>query len=81
MMPLSAHTVLVTILTLNLSNILFIHAIYCVTIIETHLLEDHPTDFSLDIYALFLAKLHGSSIHLIPVCFKDRINGKAKKGG
>ena len=48
---------------------------------ENLLLGAHPTDFSLDLYALFLANRHGSSIHSIPVYFKERIYGQAKGGG
>lgn len=48
---------------------------------ETYLLKDHPKDFSLDLYALFLARRYGSTIHSIPVYFKDRIYGEAKGGG
>lgn len=48
---------------------------------QSHLIEGHPTDFSLDLYALFLAKRRGSEILHIPVYFKKRLHGEAKGGG
>lgn len=46
-----------------------------------HLREKYPTDFSLDLYALYQAKKNGYQVHTIPVYFKERIHGEAKGGG
>lgn len=40
-----------------------------------------PHDFSLDLYALCMAKKHCNSILEIPVMFNKRIHGEAKGGG
>ena len=40
-----------------------------------------PSDFSLDLYLLYQAKINGYNIIEIPVHFKDRIYGEAKGGG
>lgn len=48
---------------------------------EQYLREDYPSDFSLDLYALYQAKAHGYAIHTVPVYFKKRIHGEAKGGG
>ena len=40
-----------------------------------------PSDFSLDLYLLYQAKINGYKIKEIPVYFKDRIHGEAKGGG
>ncbi len=43
--------------------------------------DNAPSDFSLDLYLLYQAKINGYKIMEIPVYFKDRIHGKAKGGG
>ncbi len=48
---------------------------------EKYLKEGHPGDFSLDLYALYLAKINGYKIYTLPVYFKKRIHGEAKGGG
>ncbi len=47
---------------------------------EELLVKDAPWDFSLDLYALYLATKQGSIIS-IPVYFKKRLYGEAKGGG
>jgi hypothetical protein len=46
-----------------------------------HLLADAPHDFSLDLYALYLARKHGFDILEQPVNFLARTAGEAKGGG
>lgn len=48
----------------------------------THYIKNKaPSDFSLDLYLLYQAKINGYAIKEIPVFFKDRIHGEAKGGG
>lgn len=47
---------------------------------EHYIKTNPPYDFSLDLYALYLAKRH-SKIYEIPVYFKERLHGEAKGGG
>lgn len=44
-------------------------------------LKNHPNDFSLDLYFLYIAKIKGYKIHEYPVKFEKRIFGKSKGGG
>ena len=44
-------------------------------------LTESPTDFSLDLYILFQARLHNFPILEYPVKFRKRIHGEAKGGG
>ena len=46
-----------------------------------HIKNKAPSDFSLDLYLLYQAKINGYNIMEIPVHFKDRIYGEAKGGG
>ncbi len=46
-----------------------------------NLMINPPDDFSLDLYALFLAKKEGYNLISIPVYFKDRVYGEPKGGG
>ncbi|NKW80863.1 hypothetical protein HGG72_11715 [Ochrobactrum pecoris] len=40
-----------------------------------------PHDFSLDLYLLYQARIHGYRILEVPVYFAKRIHGEAKGGG
>ncbi len=42
------------------------------------LMTKPPLDFSLDLYALHLAKKQGFKVHIIPVIFSKRLYGEAK---
>lgn len=42
------------------------------------MMKDPPNDFSLDLYALYIAKHYGYSVHTIPVHFKERVHGESK---
>jgi len=46
-----------------------------------HIKNKAPTDFSLDLYLLYQAKINNYKIKEISVHFKDRIHGEAKGGG
>ena len=48
---------------------------------NNYLKENPPSDFSLDLYALYQAKTNGYTIMNIPVYFAKRIYGEAKGGG
>ena len=48
---------------------------------EEHLEKGSPDDFSLDLFALYMAKLHDYRIQTIPVLFNARLFGDAKGGG
>ena len=48
---------------------------------QTHLKEGYPSDFSLDLFALYKAKTSGYKIYDFPVFFKKRLHGEAKGGG
>lgn len=45
------------------------------------LMKQPPYDFSLDLYALYLARRHGYQIVTLPVVFARRLHGEAKGGG
>ena len=45
------------------------------------LVNSYPKDFSLDLFALYHAKVNHYEISTIPVYFKKRIHGVAKGGG
>lgn len=45
------------------------------------LMRQPPSDFSLDLYALFLARRHKYQILELPVFFGPRVHGEAKGGG
>ncbi|MCB9799915.1 MAG: glycosyltransferase family 2 protein [Candidatus Omnitrophica bacterium] len=45
------------------------------------LMKDMPADFSLDLYAFYLARKNGLHILELPVYFNRRIYGQAKGGG
>ena len=45
------------------------------------LMREPPSDFSLDLYTLFLARRHGYQFLELPVVFNRRLHGKAKGGG
>ena len=45
------------------------------------LMRNPPNDFSLDLYALYLAVKNNFKILEIPVCFNKRLHGEAKGGG
>ena len=47
----------------------------------TYIKDNAPSDFSLDLYLLYQAKINNFKIKEIPVFFKDRIHGEAKGGG
>lgn len=49
--------------------------------LENHLLVDPPDDFSLDLYAYYIAVINGYVIKKIPVVYKARQFGAAKGGG
>jgi glycosyltransferase involved in cell wall biosynthesis len=42
------------------------------------MMQSPPVDFSLDLYALYLAKKSGYKIHTIPVSFGERMHGESK---
>jgi len=44
-------------------------------------LTESPTDFSLDLYLLFQARLHNFTILEYPVKFRKRLHGESKGGG
>jgi dolichol-phosphate mannosyltransferase len=44
-------------------------------------LTESPTDYSLNIYLLFQARLHNSPILEYPVIFGKRLHGESKGGG
>lgn len=44
-------------------------------------MENPPDDFSLDLYALFVARKRGLAILRLPVVFGRRVHGEAKGGG
>ena len=44
-------------------------------------MKNPPDDFSLDLYALYLAKKKGCNFVTMPVDFKNRLYGEAKGGG
>jgi len=48
---------------------------------NNYLKKGYPTDFSLDLFALYQAKTNGYLIKSIPVYFKKRLHGEAKGGG
>lgn len=48
---------------------------------DQHLKHGYPADFSLDLYALYLAKTHQYKILTLPVYFAKRQHGEAKGGG
>jgi len=48
---------------------------------DNHLSKDAPNDFSLDLFALYHAKIKGYQIKTIPVYFRARQFGEAKGGG
>ena len=48
---------------------------------DKYLKEDYPLDFSLDLYALYQAKVNGYKIKTLPVIFAKRLYGEAKGGG
>ncbi len=45
------------------------------------LMRNPPPDFSLDLYALFLARRQGYELLYLPVVFSQRLHGEAKGGG
>ena len=48
---------------------------------DNYLKKDFPSDFSLDLFALYKAKSNSFQILTIPVYFKKRLYGEAKGGG
>ena len=48
---------------------------------ENFIKNNSPFDFSLDLYALYQAKIHCDRIISMPVDFKTRLLGEAKGGG
>jgi glycosyltransferase involved in cell wall biosynthesis len=44
-------------------------------------MRNPPNDFSLDLYALFLARRQGYNVLFLPVVFGQRLHGEAKGGG
>jgi glycosyltransferase involved in cell wall biosynthesis len=44
-------------------------------------MQNPPKDFSLDLYALFIARRHGCKLLYLPVVFGRRLHGEAKGGG
>lgn len=48
---------------------------------ENYIKEDAPKDFSLDLFLLYIAKIHNYEIISIPVFFNKRLFGEAKGGG
>lgn len=61
---------------INAQPKLFSRAFY-----NAHLKQDYPTDFSLDLFALYKAKTNGYTLKTIPVVFAKRLHGEAKGGG
>ncbi len=47
---------------------------------QKYIQNNAPSDFSLDLYALYQAKINGMDIHEIPVLFTKRLFGEAKGG-
>lgn len=45
------------------------------------MLRQPPSDFSLDLYVLYLARRHGLQLLELPVAFRRREHGEAKGGG
>ena len=45
------------------------------------LMRNPPKDFSLDLYALVLARRQGYQVLFLPVVFGQRLHGEAKGGG
>lgn len=43
--------------------------------------SDSPTDFSLDLYLLYQARVNGYQVVEVPVVFAKRVHGEAKGGG
>ena len=48
---------------------------------EKHLKKSYPKDFSLDLYAMYQAKINRYRIQTLPVYFTKRLYGEAKGGG
>ena len=48
---------------------------------DRYLKDDPPSDFSLDLFALYQAHIHDYKIRVLPVYFKKRLYGEAKGGG
>ncbi len=48
---------------------------------EELLVNNYPSDFSLDLFAMYQAKNNGYNIKTIPVFFEKRLHGEAKGGG
>ncbi len=48
---------------------------------EKHIRNHAPTDFSIDLFLLYTARLHGLKIVSVPVIFSNRLYGEAKGGG
>lgn len=48
---------------------------------QRHILDKAPTDFSLDLYLLYMARKTGLRILEVPVYFAKRQHGEAKGGG
>ncbi len=46
-----------------------------------YLKKNYPSDFSLDLYAMYQAKANGYNVKTLPVEFRKRLYGEAKGGG
>lgn len=69
------------VLRVNLSDINGQPKLFSRRFFESHLDKNSPTDFSLDLYALYKAKTQGEKLKTVPVYYKPRLFGEAKGGG
>ena len=68
-------------LKINLSDINAQPKIFSRQFYENYMKKDYPSDFSLDLFTLYMASFNGYKIYNIPVFFKKRVHGQAKGGG
>lgn len=69
------------ILRINLSDINAQPKIFPREFFKSYLQEEAPTDFSLDLYLMYMARMNNYEIVTFPVLFKRRQLGEAKGGG
>ena len=69
------------ILRINLSDINAQPKIFPREFFKSYLQEQAPTDFSLDLYLMYMARMNNYEIITFPVLFKRRQLGEAKGGG
>lgn len=65
----------------NLNDINAQPKIFSKQFFKSFLVNDAPSDFSLDLYLLYMAKKNNFEIFTFPVLFKKRLLGEAKGGG